>query len=214
MVTEFAQGHHPDYPDFICPQLELPQDRLFQGRWNSRVGSNELPSELIYELWNAQETKLLASGDDAILAFLKPFPICGIRDDYPFWDKNNCDPTAGKPVWVPHYALAATTSTTSITNGVSSDKDPVYDHHLFFDDNIHNLAHDGIVCVRRQQGSDGSYYSLDGATANQDFQGVHMIRVPTIEPVLNPGWYLEQIAKATDRLQERLRNAIAGEEEA
>lgn len=35
-------------------------------------------------------------------------------------------------------------------------------------------------------------------------QCVHLIRVPTVEPVLNPNWYVEQIDQAKKRLQQRL----------
>jgi len=260
-VTELAQGHHPEYPGFVCSRLELSNDRLFQGRWKksagrvtprggveqdtghekeeeeegkngpldesaSSSGSSDSCASYYYELWDIKETKVLASGDEAILEFLKQFPVCGIRDDYSFWAKNHWNPLAGKPVWVPSYergrvtTAITTTTTTDGNNDITNEdnnkderinNDGVYDHHLFFDDNIHNLAHDGIVCVRRQESHGSSYHSLDGATANQHMHGVHMVRVPTIEPVLNPGWYLGQIGKARDRLQERLRKARTDE---
>jgi hypothetical protein len=117
-------------------------------------------------------------------------------------------------VWVPSYATALTTTTntdgTSNISNIDTEEDSyshpgIYDHHLIFDDNIHNLAHDGIVCVRKQESHGSSYLTLDGATVNQHMHGVHMIRVPTIEPVLNTGWFLEQIDNARERLQERLR---------
>ena len=46
---------------------------------------------------------------------------------------------------------------------------------------------------------------MDGATMHDESQGVHLIRVPTIEPVLNTNWYIEQIIQAQSRLQARLR---------
>jgi len=213
IITEFAQGKHPKYPHIHCPQLELSPDRLFQGRWKSLPSSpSSSSSSYVYELWNTQETQVFASGDEEILKFLKSFSICGIRDDYHFWAANNWDPTAGKPVWVSRY-----------DNGDNNNLDmdeQVYEHHLFFDDNIHNIDDDGIVCVRKQRedlnqnpkGDDGSpghsdYSTLKGSMANQQIHGVHMIRVPTIEPILNPGWYLQQIEKAQNKLQVRLREA-------
>jgi hypothetical protein len=205
VVTEFAQGKHPDYPDVRYPALELSKERLYQGRWKAispiydEKGSKENPSGFIYELWNTDETKLVASGDDAILQVLSQHSICGIRDDYRFWKRNGWDPTAGKPVWIPSYGKTTTPN--------DDDKKP-YDHHLFFDDNIHNLEHDGIACVRRQVSSDGAaYITLDGATMHHEAQGVHLLRVPTIEPVLNPNWYMEQIQLARERLQDRLEEA-------
>ncbi len=200
IVTDFAQGRHPDYPHIQYSDLELPKERLYQGRWkcfgSEESGCKETSSDYIYELWNADETNVVASGDAAILDLLSRHTICGIRDDYPFWKKNGWDPTAGKPVWIPKYDL-------------STDQKP-YKHHLFFDDNIHNLSHDGIACVRRQM-NDGTFCTLDGATMHQESQGVHLIRVPTIEPVLNPNWFVEQIHLARDRLQQRL--AVANTED-
>jgi hypothetical protein len=132
----------------------------------------------------------VASGDANILELLEQTSICGIRDDYPYWKKSGWDPTRGKPVWIPKYA---------------SSPSSVYDHHLLFDDNIHNLPHDGIACVRRQHQVDGTTFeSMDGATMHDESQGVHLIRVPTVEPVLNPNWYIQQIDQARKRLQERL----------
>ena len=125
LVTEFAQGKHPDYPDVNYPPLELFPDRLYQGRWEKM--QNGLP---VYQLWNEDETKLVASGDAEILKLLEQVSVCGIRDDYPFWKDNGWNPMAGKPVWIPSY-------------NVHQEKYiGCYDHHLLFDDNIHNLRHD------------------------------------------------------------------------
>jgi hypothetical protein len=100
------------------------------------------------------------------LQLLDQVTVCGIRDDYSFWKQNTWDPTAGKPVWIPKY----------------SNNNEIYDHHLLFDDNIHNLPDDGIASVRRQQ-KDETFVTMDGATMHEESQGVHLIRVPTIEPV-------------------------------
>jgi hypothetical protein len=198
MVTDFALGKHPEYPDVYCPQLCFPgnsSQSLYQGRW--KRPSSKQATDAIYQLWNMEETKLVASGDAEILQVLDKVSICGIRDDYRYWKQHNFDPTAGKPVWVPYFHCRNPEHQSSSTSST-------YDHHLIFDDNIHNLPHDGIVCVR-QQLSDGSFVTVDGTTMHtQYYQGVHMVRVPTIEPVLNPRWFIEQISNATNRLQERL----------
>jgi hypothetical protein len=183
LVTEFAQGRHPDYPHIRYPPLELPPDRLYQGRWKTLEDGS-----VIYQLWDKDETEVLASGDADILQLLDQVTVCGIRDDYAFWKQNNWNPTAGKPVWIPK----------------NHNTQSCYDHHLFFDDNIHNLPNDGIASVRKQQ-QDGTFVTMDGATMHEESQGVHLIRVPTIEPVLNPNWYIEQITQAQSRLQARLR---------
>jgi hypothetical protein len=180
-VTAFCQGKHPDYPDANHPQLCLSPDRLYQGRWH-KTSDGEL-----YQLWDMEETKVVASGDEEILELLDSVPICGIRDDYDHWAANDWLPTAGKPVWVPQY----------------TNNDTIYDHHILFDDNIHNLAHDGIACVRQQK-ADGSFVTVDAKVMHELYQGLHLIRVPTVEPVLNPSWFVEQLEKARGRVARRL----------
>lgn len=58
----------------------------------------------------------------------------------------------------------------------------------------HNLEHDSIASVRVQN-EDGSFGTLTGAEILKQ-QGLHLIRVPTVEPILHPHWFLEQLAAA------------------
>jgi hypothetical protein len=44
----------------------------------------------------------------------------------------------------------------------------------------------------------GAFETLHGKDIN-DQQGLHLIRVPTVEPVFNPKWFLEQIEQARAR---------------
>jgi hypothetical protein len=77
------------------------------------------------------------------------------------------------------------------------------------DDNIHNLAHDSIACVQQQQQEelqqqphedDGDNGTTNGCTDTtvpgthlRHYHEVHLIRVPTIEPVLNPQWFIQKL---------------------
>lgn len=200
VVTSFAKGEHPDYPDIKFPPLCLSEDRLYQGRWK------EVEDKLVYQLWTSDESELVATGDAEILELLSgksdinekespPIAIYGIRDDYPYWKARNYIPTSGKPIWVPHYD--------------GKEGGTPYGHHLFFDDNIHNLPDDGIASIRKESklGNVGemSFETVDG-TKLTDYQGINLVRVPTIEPVLNPKWYIEQIEKARNRLQVQLQS--------
>ena len=54
-----------------------------------------------------------------------------------------------------------------------------------------------------QQVEDHSFVTLDCHRMHQ-LQGIHLVRVPTIEPVLNPNWFVTQIAKARSRLVRRV----------
>lgn len=167
-VTAFSRGQHPEYPDFVHPQLELPRELLFQARW--RDGT--------YYLLNYDDPEIiLAAGDAEILEFLSSKHICGINDDYEFWAANGWEPWAGKPVWIP-----------------SSSSSSRVEHHILFDDNIHNLENDSIASVRREL-SNGTYHFLSGREI-QDMQGIHLIRVPTIEPIMNRKWFVEQVDEA------------------
>ncbi|KAL3904984.1 MAG: hypothetical protein SGILL_009860 [Bacillariaceae sp.] len=198
IISEFAQGRNPNYPKVHCSALVLPSSQLFQGRWKESVGQDG-NAEIIYQLWNSEETKVVASGDEEILQLLATYSVVGIRDDYPHWKSKGYDPTAGKPVWVPSY------------DNTNNAETATYHHHILFDDNIHNLPHDGIACVRREATVDDSaatstYETVPGdVLIEEEYQGVHLVRVPTIEPVLNPDWFLDAIEKAQVALQQKLR---------
>lgn len=209
VVSSFARGEHPDYPDINFPPFCLTEDRIFQGRWKVIEGNDdgETKEKLVYQLWTSDESQIVASGDAEILELLSgnkpgndessPFSIFGIRDDYPTWRANEYLPTTGKPIWVPRHDATDT-----------NDGGAPYNHHLLFDDNIHNLADDGIACVRKELRageSGGSFETVDG-TDMDSYQGIHLVRVPTVEPVLNPRWYIQQIEKAKKRLQLQLQS--------
>ena len=129
-----------------------------------------------YQLFSNDGKTLLAIGDEAILDFLATKPVCGIQDDYSHWAKNGYQPWSGKPVWVP------------------SDRGT---HHVLLDDNIHNLEDDSIASVRRQQ-SDGTFRTLSGSET-QNCQGLFLIRVPTVEPILDEQWFVRAIDEAQSR---------------
>jgi hypothetical protein len=73
------------------------------------------------------------------------------------------------------------------------------------DDNIHNIQEDSIASVRKQH-VDGTYRTLSGREI-LEMQGVHLIRVPTLEPILNPQWFVQQLDKAQARYAELRRNS-------
>ena len=61
----------------------------------------------------------------------------------------------------------------------------------------HNLEHDSIASVRVEDES-GRFHTLSGKEI-QAQQGHCLIRVPTVSPVLDQHWFLEQIARARER---------------
>jgi hypothetical protein len=199
-VTAFARGQHPDYPDFRDPDLVLTRDKLVQGRWakvlplpddggdDDSNNNDEGQQQYVFQLW--QEELLVASGDAQVLEFLHAQTVCGIQDDYAFWKSQAYAPWSGKPTWIPR------TRTSKDNNDGDNDNDTTacnY-HHVLMDDNIHNLPNDSIASVRVEN-KDGTFRTLNGPEI-QAQQGRSLIRVPTVMPILNPQWFLEQIEKA------------------
>jgi len=201
-ITAFARGQHKDYPNFIHPEYELPVDRLYQAKWMISCQTDNT-EEYQYHLFPysgerdvASEQSAVALGDEQVLTLLHNTNgghVFGIREDYDMWRKHNWEPWAGKPVWVTKQSKEDNPS-------------EIYHHHVLFDDNIHNLPHDGIASVRRpvvdttihreakSEASFTRYESLPG-TEIQAMHGLHLIRVPTVEPMLNHDWFLQQVAK-------------------
>lgn len=129
-ISEFARGEHPDYPEYRNPKLEFRPSDLVRGRWVQRPEQNEntetttnndnsnhedYRTRFAYQLTSPVDGTVVASGDEQVLEFLHSRTVCGIQDDYQHWSKHDCEPWAGKPVWIP--------------------ADKRY-HHILFDDNM------------------------------------------------------------------------------
>lgn len=146
-------------------------------KWNDTDDTNEIDDE--------ENDKIVAIGDSNVLSVLESNQntknICGIQDHYEHWAKYDCRPEAGKPVWV--------------RNGNNKD-DQVRYLHIMFDDNIHNDPKDSIVCARAscqmKKEDECEFYTLSGKEI-QELQGTHLVRVPTVDAVLDKDWFLKQI---------------------
>jgi hypothetical protein len=99
-------------------------------------------------------------------------------------------------------------STASCGDSERDGEDVAY-HHILFDDNIHNSSTDSVACVRvpasatRTSGRPlerraGTFRTLSGVEALGE-QGVHLVRVPTVEVAMKPTWFLEQVDRAVER---------------
>eukprot|EP00630_Chrysocystis_fragilis_P012708 CAMPEP_0197409654 /NCGR_PEP_ID=MMETSP1165-20131217/30219_1 /TAXON_ID=284809 /ORGANISM="Chrysocystis fragilis, Strain CCMP3189" /LENGTH=344 /DNA_ID=CAMNT_0042936129 /DNA_START=14 /DNA_END=1044 /DNA_ORIENTATION=+ len=100
-----------------------------------------------------------------------PVRCVGISDDYPTWKQAAYLPTAGKPCWITPNA-----------------------RHVFFDDNIHNDPDDSIVDVRWLDPARGAFRQLNGSIIRR-LHGLVLLRVPTLEPILHPDWFLRTLAR-------------------
>ena len=193
-LNVFARGEHPLYPDFRDETLILKPERMFRGRWRKAGGSGNENIEYQLLKWKSENDDkepssddVVVSGDAELLHILEDCTVAGIQDHYRFWDNNNNAPWAGKPVW-----------THRKTTGSASGNDLRSCHHIFFDDNIHNDQTDSIAAVRVEDES-GVYKSLSGEEI-LGMQGLHLIKVPTVAPVLDQDWFLNRIREAEESL--------------
>ena len=105
--------------------------------------------------------------------------ICGVTDHYDWWREREYAPSAGKPFF---WTLDDVTTVT-----------------LFFDDNIHNDPNESIVAVRARRDASSPYRPLSG-DATRRLHGLMLRKVPTIKPILERGWFLEQLAASEAKL--------------
>jgi hypothetical protein len=241
-----------------------PPTSFVKGRWVPVVSKNGDATTAAdepcyeYQLLTADDT-VVASGDQAVLDFIHAHDynnehddnsvVCCIQDDYQFWSAHDCEPWAGKPVWMStiHHHRPCTQNSGGGSNDTDDDAATAtyhHYHHVLFDDNMygtsyfpkasffpfllltttsifwnlddpivtdtltcrHNLAHDSIACVRREvidthhpaaAGGNGtahrsSFVSLTGQEILAQ-QGVHLVKVPTILPILDEDWFVKEI---------------------
>jgi len=195
-LSDFANGKHPLFPNFREPKLVLTANNLFKGRWRENNMSEKSATDehlsvsnrtsSVFDLlpWNSHSTKAIASGDDEVLHIIERSSVIGVQDDYNHWDENDNAPWAGKPVWIHNDAI------------------PTLQHHIFFDDNIHNDTNDSIVAVRAVMNG-MNWLSLTGSQTI-DQQGKYLFRVPTVEALLNNLWFYEKILNAESNVTDEI----------
>jgi len=212
-ISAFAEGKHPDYPDFVNADLTVAPGnngwdetkvKLYRGRYFA--DSHETSYRLLsWTEGSFDHNKsaidlncyVAAQGDDEVLSIIQnpDTKIIGIQDDYQHWANSGYNPSAGKPLWV------------------VEDEGP---HHIFFDDNIHNDPEDSIVAVRYRgtkllpesvveenliNSSQTSFRALSGEEILQ-MQGKYIVRVPTIKPIFDRRWFIDQIEVCRKSIKE------------
>ena len=110
----------------VAPNRGLPN---IWGRQPRYLGKDGLGSDL--GAADPVEFSDEVGPDSKVLDFILSKAIIAIRDDYNHWKQMKYIPESGKPLWI------------SLEDDVQ---------HIFFDDNIHNKAHDSIVAVRKRTG--------------------------------------------------------------
>jgi hypothetical protein len=174
-MNAWAEGKHPLFPNTQPDRgIHFPPTCLWEGRFNPENGKYSLKPD----------TRMVdpASGDDshrdvcldetAAVELMKTNKCLILQDDYLWWKGNGYSPSAGKPLWI-------------------SSHDEEF-HPIFFDDNIHNDATDSIVSVRHRRGQGQPFVALCGEAICQ-LQGVFLVRVPTLEVILDHSWFFRHI---------------------
>lgn len=184
-LNAWAEGRHaiPGHPD-----LRFEPSRAWTGRYDSEGHFRlvQAPQPPVSSLQGSAAEVGQAPGagagsdtgrelqeEDAVEFLESGIPVASIHDDYEWWRQHGYAPAAGKPLWL-----------------TIEDQDR---QHIFFDDNIHNDAADSIVAVRARERPGVPFSPLSGETTRQ-LQDTFLVRVPTIDPILNPDWFLERIA--------------------
>ena len=210
-VSAFANGEHPLWKGKKFPSLRLRECDLWSGRYGAETGAftlrrphtDERLDERVSSARAAALAMALAAADEdgtpveprtlatdlevaaELSGAVSGAPrtprgsICGVTDHYEWWREREYAPSAGKPFF---WTL-----------------DDVSTHTLFFDDNIHNDPLESIVAVRARRDAASPYRPLSG-DATRRLHGLMLRKVPTIKPILERGWFLEQLAASEAKL--------------
>ena len=167
-LDAFSEGKHPLHPE--APSVRLRPERIWQLRFNAQ-GRFALSGEGREAVTDEVEAlDLLLRDADAAEG-----SVCcaGVSDDYTWWRGSGYAPSAGKPLWLTLDEVLVA-------------------RQLFFDDNIHNDATDSIVAVRGRPTADAPFVPLSGELTRR-LHGIVLRRVPTMQPILDADWFLQQI---------------------
>ena len=207
-LEAFAEGFHLDRFSPVVPEMSVAGNRATPGcpQMETNVGDNVAYQSSCWKGSYAKDgtfhlqsyggtdtsscRRQSINDEDTIVRILYGIPgdiSCAVcTDDYDWWRNHGYKPSAGKPLWIDYGCMS---------NPELASRPPYLP--IFFDDNIHNDPCDSIVAVRskalnRDDGGNMKYEPMSGKETLQQ-QGVHLVRVPTVEPILNQNWFLEQI---------------------
>ena len=252
-INAFAEGAHPLHKGAVCPDLALPDSRMWRGRYGaadggftlipyeedsaldslregvsivtesptsvhatrapsdtSAIGANgngngaangrdsaPLPSRGPSNVPTPRRESILDEG--AMLAELQgaydgPPRVSAVQDDYSWWKGAGYAPSSGKPLWLTYEPEA-----------------PCAWRHLFFDDNIHHDAKDSIVAVRARRRAGEPFKPVSGESTIK-LHATVLLKVPTVKPIMEPGWFLEQLDACGARYEALRSGRATGED--
>merc|ERR1712046_144362 len=103
---------------------------------------------------------------------------------YHFWKGHGYKPEGGKPLWI------------------SGDTNVL---HIFFDDNIHDKAHDSIVAVRARGAAGEAFHSVSGA-ATQELQGVLLVKAQPVAAIQQMDYFLQHIQSCEEKYAQMMKD--------
>lgn len=197
-LAAFADGLHPDFPieEAIRDRIKRLRPGEADARWALRrvdrsdirsaiqlchyedhLGSEGLGSNLS-DASVAIPAVLQEVDESVVNQLITSHSVMGIRDDYFFWKGHEYKPEAGKPLWI------------------AADDSSV--QHIFFDDNIHDMADNSIVAVRASMAIGDSsgicFHSVSGE-ATQQLQGCLLVKAQPAVAIRRMDYFLDEIQR-------------------
>ncbi|CAK8986383.1 unnamed protein product [Durusdinium trenchii] len=191
-LQAFARGEHPDFPQkFERFGLALEdalwvlrredrsdvQSPIYLRRYEEHLGKEGLGQDMSAPDRVSYTDEL--GPDEKVVDFIAPKPVLAIRDDYHHWRKMRYVPESGKPLWI------------SLDDDVQ---------HIFFDDNIHNKAHDSIVAVRARKSSSEPFRAVSGEVTRL-LEGVLLVKAHPVEAIRDKDYFLREIQRCEEKFE-------------
>jgi len=204
-INAFADGEHPLWRGQKLPQLRLEEEDLWEGRYQAGSGVFTPCASSTGSGGSAGNAKVASrarakrgpargggggslAGGEVAVGSATVGSVHGVGDHYDYWKAAGYSPSAGKPLF---WTLDDTAT-----------------HTLFFDDNIHNDANDSIVAVRARRDGASPFAPLSGESTRR-LHGALLRKVPTVLPILDRGWFLQELA-ASEAAVAELRKQTMG----
>ena len=203
-LNAYSDGCHLSRFTPPVSEMKACSTNMWDGKYNINTGAFELTKRTDCHHSSAtpsvenDETKQVTTPTTTTTTMTKESEIVSLlhgdrdeisciacTDDYHWWNDHGYNPSCGKPIWI------------------TKNEDEYLP--IFFDDNIHHDENDSIVAVRvREDQTEEEFRPLTGKETLA-MQGKHLVRVPTIAPILNENWFLEKIEECETNFIESMR---------
>ena len=206
-INAFCDGYHPLFKGCKYPELKLPDERLWLGRYKEADGSFTLVPQtegaeaLEGDLWRQKQAAAAENGSSSGGA-----PAADESSVTQSFESEGAmlEELQGPPDELPRLSAVQDDYDWWKGHGYSPsagkplwltlDKANRWGRHLFFDDNIHADPDDSIVAVRARKvaGVDSPFTAVSGA-ATIKLHGSVTKKVAAMCPILDHTWFLQQV---------------------